>query len=89
MNYVNPKMVRSPKTRISRLNVLEDNGESSWSLAEVVWDGAKCLGVRWNGSLDDANHHLGTPQSRGIPMWFILPGDDKFFNTLEEFRKHI
>lgn len=82
MNYVNPKMVRSPKNRISGLKVLKDNGEGSWSLAEIVWDDYKVLGVRWNGSFNEEEHSIGTPQSRGLPMWFILPMDKDFVKLL-------
>lgn len=86
MNYVNPKMVVSPKNRISGLKILHDNGEDSWSLAEIIWDGEKCMGIRWNGSFTDENHNIGTPQSRGLPMWFILPNEVEFFKALEKFR---
>jgi hypothetical protein len=87
LNYMKPEMVRSPKNRISGLKILKDKGGDSWSLAEVIWDGEKALGVRWNGSFDEKNHNIGTPQSRGLPMWFILPDDEELFKTINEYKK--
>lgn len=76
MPYIHPSLVRSPKDRISNVKVLADKGENKWSLAEIVWDGEPCLGIRWNGGSDDKNFPgIGNPQSRGVPTWFILPGD--------------
>ena len=69
MNYTNPNMVRSPKNMIRNLNVIYDGGENSWSLASLNWDDTPSLGIRWNGN----EENVGTPQSRGIPTWFILP----------------
>lgn len=82
MSYINPEMVRSPKSRLSGLNVLIDKGESHWSLAKVVWDKKDSLAIRWNGGSDEKGHSVGTPQSRGLPMWFILPHDHDFFNLI-------
>ena len=87
MNYVNPKMVRSPKNRISGLKVLKDNGEDSWSLAEIIWDEKEALGIRWNGSFDEEDHSIGTPQSRGVPLWFILPMDKDFLKEIDKYSK--
>jgi hypothetical protein len=87
MSYMKPEMVRSPKARLSELKVLKDTEEDGWSLAEVIWDKKKCLAVRWNGSFDDKNHSVGTPQSRGLPMWFILPDDDEFFKEIDKYKK--
>lgn len=87
--YMKPQMVRSPKSRLSSVRVIEDQGENEWSLAEVVWDGQKCLAMRWNGSFSDESHNVGTPQSRGLPMWFILPSESLFFELLEKHRKEM
>jgi hypothetical protein len=87
MNYMRPEMVRSPKNMLSGLNVLLDKGEGEWSLAEVIWEKKERLAVRWNGSFDEKNHGVGTPQSRGLPMWFILPDDDEFFKTIDKYKK--
>lgn len=70
MSYIPPSLVVSPKTRVQNVKVIVDNGEGSWSLAELIWDGSPAFGIRWNGG-DEGG--IGTPQSRGIPMWFILP----------------
>ena len=69
MSYMNPKMVRSPKQLVKNLEVIYDGGEDSWSLVNLEWDKKPSLGIRWNGNEDS----IGTPQSRGIPTWFILP----------------
>ena len=68
--YVDPRTVRSPKAYISKLRVIYDGGEDDFSLAELIWDGEPSLGIRWNGDSEG----IGSPQSRGIPTWFILPG---------------
>jgi len=87
MSYMKPEMVRSPKAMLSDLKVLMDKGEGKWSLAEVVWEGYKRLAVRWNGSSNDKNHSVGTPQSRGLPMWFILPDDAEFIKLINDWMK--
>lgn len=87
MSYMKPEMVRSPKARLSELTVLKDTEEDGWSLAEVIWDEEKRLAVRWNGSFDDRKHSVGTPQSRGLPMWFILPTDSEFVTQFNNWVK--
>ena len=74
--YVAPQTVLSPKASVSELHVVYDGGvneETSvwggWSMATMLWDGYPTVGVRWNGNRD----WIGTPQSRGLPTWFILP----------------
>lgn len=73
-DYINPKAVKTPKNRLSGKNeVLVDKGERGWSICRLTWDGQPALGIRWNGSFNDDN--MGTPQSRGMPTWFILPNE--------------
>lgn len=70
MNYMSPEIVRSPRQRLTgEIKVLEDTGANGWSLAEFIWDEAPAMGIRWNGNAEN----VGTPQSRGIPTWFIVP----------------
>ena len=69
MSYMDPNMVRSPKSRLDKVEVVFDGGENQWSLAEIVWDKAETLGIRWNGNAEN----VGTPQSRGLATWFVLP----------------
>lgn len=78
-SYIPPELVRSPKQRISNIpEVVFDGGESrdgeqsTFSLANLIWDNQRVLGIRWNGS---ANSPTGTPQSRGTATWFILPNE--------------
>jgi len=74
MAYVDPGTVQSPKGRVSDVNVVYDKGptKSSWSIARLKWEGADALGIRWNGDVDD-DSGVGLPQSRGIPIWMIVP----------------
>lgn len=73
MSYTDPRTVLSPKGSVKNLRVLHDGGESSWSLAEMEWDGTPVLGMRWNGGSNNGAPSIGNPQSRGVPTWFILP----------------
>jgi hypothetical protein len=74
-------LVNSPKASISNLLVLYDGGEynpsnpwwTGWSLAQFDWQGCPALGIRWNGSDLTGDSHIGSPQSRGVPTWFVLP----------------
>jgi hypothetical protein len=70
--YHDPKTVLSPKDRVKSVEVIFDKGpvEYSWSVAQIEWDGAPVVGIRWNG---DSNSHKGLPQARGNPAWFIVP----------------
>jgi hypothetical protein len=72
MAYVPPETVQSPKGRVTDIDVLFDKGPAaaSWSIAQLKWDDADALGIRWNG---DDDHLVGTPQSRGKATWFIVP----------------
>lgn len=67
---VDPREVKSPKSRLHRVDVLYE-GEG-FAIAHLFWDGQNRLGIRWNGKPDDPKDK-GTPQSRGLPTWFVLP----------------
>lgn len=72
MAITHPRDVVSPKSHVSNVDVIYAGaGEGSWSVARLRWDGEPVLGIRWNG---DGVNPLGSPQSRGIPTWFIVPG---------------
>ena len=74
MGYTPPELVLSPKGRVKDLKVIYDGGENSWSLAQMIWDEYKAVGIRWNGGSEDKRFPgIGNPQSRGVPTWFILP----------------
>ena len=68
--YIDPRLVTSPKNKLSNLHVIVDDGANAHSVAIFNWEGKKAVGVRWNGEKDNP---LGNPQSRGIATWFILP----------------
>jgi len=73
MPITHPGDVLSPKNHVSDVEVLyAGTEEGSWSVARLRWDGELALGIRWNG---DAGNPLGSPQSRGIATWFIIPGE--------------
>lgn len=72
--YHDPNTVLSPKDRISSLEVVFDAGPvaQSWSVARLTWENRPAVGIRWNG---DKENKKGTPQTRGNPTWFIIPGE--------------
>ena len=70
MAYQKPDDVRSPKSKWTLIRVLDDKGEDNTSLALGRWEDHNVLAIRWNGSDDQP---LGSPQSRGLPTWFIIP----------------
>jgi hypothetical protein len=77
MSYIEPKNVHSPKARWKLIRVLKAGqaGECAYALGE--WDGARCIGFRWNGEKDNP---IGNPQSRGLPTWTIL--DEESYEPL-------
>jgi hypothetical protein len=67
-----------PQRRVKNLEVIWDGGEhvdgdpmSGWSAASMLWDGWAAIGMRWN--CGDDNTGIGSPNSSGYPVWFILP----------------
>lgn len=71
MAYVDPEMVDSPKSSIRNLKVRHNQGK--WAVAEFDWEDEAVVGIRWNGT--DGEPGVGSPQSRGHPTWFIVPGE--------------
>jgi hypothetical protein len=74
---IDPKTVLSPKGMVDHLKVIHDGGVhndgdpwSGWSLATLSWDRGPAVGIRWNGIVGEG---VGSPQSRGIPTWMIVP----------------
>ena len=47
-----PKLVLSPKGKVTNLEVIIDKGEDSYALSIFDWEGKKTVGVRWNGGFD-------------------------------------
>lgn len=74
-DYITPDKVTSPRQRWTLIRVLE-YGDKEDSHGERVaisigkWDDEPVLGMRWNGWKDSP---IGSPQSRGLPTWFIIP----------------
>jgi hypothetical protein len=74
--YIKPNEVLTPKNKVSKLEVIQDNGYGSYSVAKLVYNSVICYAIRWNGSSPFDKHNAkGFPQSRGLPTWFILPND--------------
>jgi hypothetical protein len=76
MAYIDPKDVISPQTAISRLQPVFDSGEWEFSVALLHWERTPSVGIRWNGGTKEEGRRglsPGTPQSRGLPTWFVLP----------------
>jgi hypothetical protein len=57
------------------------HNQETWAVALGYWEGKETLAIRWNG--DDENP-VGTPQSRGLPTWFILPNTPEELRTLKK-----
>lgn len=81
-NYTNPSTVVSPQDCVSNVHVLFDGGDSSFSIAEMDWQGVHTYGIRWNVSyrewqdpdkVNGLKPCLGMPISNTRPVWFILP----------------
>ena len=70
MTWIKPEDVISPKSRWRIVDVLLSRGKGGWSLALGIWDDRPRLAIRWNG---DEDTPIGTPQSRGLPVWTMLP----------------
>jgi hypothetical protein len=93
MAYIPPSMVKSPQRSVEDLQVLYDGKEyneedenAGWSAALMTWEGnPNCLGIRWNGS----DGHIGNPQSREVPTWFIIPDPlkDGILQKIKEIAK--
>lgn len=75
-----PKEVVSPKSRLTGpIEVIaehrkEDERALPYSVARFKWERVPAVGIRWDGDPDNPND-VGTPQSRGLPTWFILPAE--------------
>lgn len=75
MTYHPPESVDSPRGRWRLMKVLWNSGDGGAALALGLWDGEPCLAMRWNGQSRTSG--VGSPQSRGLPTWFILPNEFK------------
>lgn len=78
-DYITPDKVTSPRKVWTLIRVLEsgdkeDSNGQRVAIALGKWKGddedKPVLGMRWNGSKGSP---IGTPQSRGLPTWFIIP----------------
>lgn len=75
LSYTDPKLVLSPKSAVSDLEILVDGKEASFSIAKMTWyETPNTYGIRWNGQTEkDGTVSKGAPISTGYPVWFILP----------------
>jgi len=76
MSYIDPKTVLSPRGSVGDVEVVFNTGPTanSWSIAKLTWEGEPAVGIRWNGD-GEAERGVGSPQARGNPTWFIVPGE--------------
>jgi hypothetical protein len=82
--YVAPELVLSPKAHWHLIDVLDEgNVAPGTSVALGRWDDRPVLGMRWNGSADKP---IGSPQSRGLPTWFIIPEGNITEALIKELR---
>jgi hypothetical protein len=70
-SYCDPKTVQGPKSHVSNVRVIYDGDADNGSVAQLDWDGEPGVGIRWNGNSEQ--QPLGNPQSRGNPVWFLVP----------------
>lgn len=76
--FVPAEEVTSPRKRWSLIKILEDPKQPiTCVLALGRWDDSPVLAMRWNG---DSENPIGTPQSRGLPTWFIVA--DRYYAAL-------
>jgi hypothetical protein len=85
-DYITPDKVTSPRRHWSLTHVLEDGAKpdsygNRVAIAIGKWDESPALGMRWNGS---KGKPIGSPQSRGLPVWYIVPRriEDAVIKTL-------
>ena len=71
--YVHPTTICSPKGLVTNVRIIYDKGpdSNSWFVAKLDWAGNKSVGIRCNGTSGDEG--IGTPESRDIATWFIVP----------------
>jgi hypothetical protein len=67
--YIRPHDVVSPRASWGLIAVLHDPGPGDCALALGRWAGDPVLVLRWNGT---ATSPVGQPQSRGLPIWFVV-----------------
>lgn len=86
--YKKPGEVTSPRLRWSLTRVLKEGAEGSHAIAIGNWDKSPALAIRWNGTKESP---VGTPQSRGLSTWFIVPKDlvTPILETLPEDEKKL
>ncbi len=75
MDYIKPNDVHSPRQNWTLIAVLDDGKEDRGALAVGRWDhkngkNEPVLAMRWNGI---EGSPVGNPQSRGLPVWFVVP----------------
>ena len=91
--YPQPEDVTSPRQHWSLIKVLFKGDPYDYSIALGRWDDKPTLGIRWNANED---RPVGTPSSRGLPVWFIVPERlvDGIIDSLEDpemrqFARHL
>ena len=92
--YIRPEDVLSPRDKVKNLEIIRNNDKEDYSIALLEYDGIECVGVRWN-TTNEEKDNIGTPQSRGVHTWFILPKEvakvylEKFLEEKEKKEKNL
>ena len=76
MPYIPPQDVAAPQERWTLHRALVDDGPDTPASALGTWDGARCIGARWNGNDDNPT---GWPRIYVHPCWHIL--DEKLWDS--------
>jgi|GEM_PF-76280 len=98
-SYKNPKFINSPKGVVEVVEVIYDGKDDpAYSLAIIKWENTYKLGIRWNIAYSEWDDYrkqngqdecIGNPQSRGIPTWFVLPGEIILYQPDEAVRLEV
>lgn len=69
-----PQQVVSPRAHIQSdsVEVIYTAADTTWSVAEIIYDNEPRLAMRWNGAID-CEFDPGFPVDRGRGAWFVLP----------------
>ncbi len=73
---MDPKKVNPKKFTVYEILYQDDNFAISWG--EWTDSEEMCIAMRWNGE----DKHVGFPQSRGNPMWFLIPNENSISKDL-------
>ena len=77
MSYITPEKVTAPQEHWTLHRVLMSGSAGTPAYALGMWDGDRCIGIRWNGTDDN---ETGWPRVYVHPCWHVL--DDKLSDAV-------